>query len=79
MTKTMWLMILCCAITGSLQAKEYLLNSPGANNQIRINCGSEIGFTLWNKLSQVLSVNTIFDLLPAVKYTGKPATVESIF
>lgn len=59
MTKTTWLLILCTTITGSLQAKEYLLNSPGGNNQIRINCGSEIGFTLWNKQSQVLSVNTI--------------------
>ena len=59
MTKTIWLLILCTTFAGSLQAKEYLLNSPGGNNQIRINCGSEIGFTLWNKQSQVLSVNTI--------------------
>ena len=59
MKKTIWLLILCSAITGFLLAKEYSLNSPGANNQIRINCGSEIGFRLWNKRSQVLSVNTI--------------------
>jgi alpha-glucosidase len=59
MIKTIWLLILCTTIAGSLQAKEYLLNSPGGNNQLRIHCGSEIGFTLWNKQSQVLSVNTI--------------------
>ncbi|MEO6135292.1 MAG: glycoside hydrolase family 97 N-terminal domain-containing protein, partial [Ginsengibacter sp.] len=51
-------------IAGSLQAKEYPLSSPSGNNVIKINCGTEIGFTVWNNNSLVLSVN---DLRLAIK------------
>ncbi len=59
MKKILPLLILSIVIAGSSQAKDYILKSPGGNNELRITCGSDIGFSLWNKQSRVLSVNNV--------------------
>lgn len=42
-----------------LFAKDYELSSPSGNNKIKITCDKSISFTVFNKESQILSVNQL--------------------
>lgn len=64
MKKIVGLLIGLQIISGALHAKEYPLSSPSGNNVLKINCGNDIQFTVWNNNSLVLSVN---DLLLSIK------------
>lgn len=73
--KIFYLLIMFFFFSGSLIAKDFLLNSPNGNKQLRITCGNEIGFSLWNNQSQLLVVNTLQLDLKEIGILGQNAIV----
>ena len=76
MKKIVCLLTVFLTIAGSLQAKEYPLSSPSGNNVIKINCGADINFTVWNNNSVVLSVNNLRLAIKDKALIGKDAKVS---
>ncbi len=76
MKRILPLFILLFTAAAPSQAKDFILKSPGGNNELRISCGSTISFSLWNNQSEVMTVSNLQLDLKDIGILGQNVKVQ---